>query len=395
MSTFLKADRIVATALGILRRELVLPSLVWRDAAGDFAGAKDDTISLRLPAYAKARTRDLRSGAARTRDNLAEQKVDVTLDTDVYKDVKISDEELSLDIVDFGKQVLNPCMAGVAEALEDGLISTISGGTYAKSIAYTYSSGNAWTDLIVPARELLNKARVPQAGRVLAVGSGIETELLTTDLFVKANESGSTSALAEATIAQLAGFKIVSVPGLDPDEAYAFHQTAYVMSNRAPIVPAGAPFGASQSYEGFAMRMVRVLDSDEIQDILALDSWVGTNLVKDPGYFDLDGRFVPTDATPGTAVTLQTSAAADDIIDATAHGFSAGDRVVFTSLTGGTGLSTNREYYVIAANLAANTFQVSTAPGGSAVNFSADITAGQVRKSGTELLVRAVKITAS
>jgi len=73
------------------------------------------------------------------------------------------------------------------------------------------------------------------------------------------------------------------------------------------------------------------------------------------------------------------SAAADDIIDtAAAHGFIAGDKVRFTALTGGAGLSTGVDYYVIAANLAATTFQVSTTPGGTAVNFTTDITAGTV-----------------
>lgn len=396
MSTFIKPAVISGMALELLRREVVLPGLVWRDAAGDFAGAKDDTISLRLPAYAKANTRTLRSGSTRTRDNLAEQKVDVTLSTDVYKDIKISDEELTLDIRDFAQQVLNPVTAGIAEALEDELIDTISTASYAQTIGYSYSSDNAWEDLIIAARERLNLARVPQAGRVLAVGAGIETEMLATDLFVKANESGSTSALTDAVIGRKGGFTIVSVPGLDPDEAYAFHQTAYVMSNRAPVVPAGAPYGASASSNGFAMRVVRVLDSDEIVDILAVDSWVGTNVVRDPGYFDAQGKFVPTDATPGASVTLATSAHADDIIDtATAHGYSAGDRVVFTGLTGGTGLEINREYYVVATSLAAQTFRVAETLGGSAIGFSADITAGTVRESGTELLTRAVKITAS
>jgi hypothetical protein len=396
MSEFLKPTVIVNTALGVLRRELVLPTLVWRDAVGDFAGALNDTISIRLPAFSKARTRALRSGDARTRDNLAEQKVDVTLSTDVYKDVKISDEELSLDIANFGMQVLNPVMAGVAESLEDVLISTIEGATYARSIAYTYGTDNAWKDLVLPARELLNKARVPQTGRVLAVGAGIETELLGTDLFVKANESGGTSALEDAVIGRKAGFTIVSVPGLDPDEAYAFHQTAYVMSNRAPIVPAGAPYGSSSSHAGFAMRIVRVLESSSIEDILALDSWVGTNVVQDPGYFDSDGRFIPTDADAGDPVAIaNTSAAADDEIDtSTPHGFVAGDRVVFTALTGGAGLVTEQEYFVIAANLAASTFQVSATPGGAAVNFTTDITAGSVQKNANKLLVRSVKITA-
>ncbi len=394
MSTFLKPTRIVSTALGVLRREIVLPALVWRDAAGDFAGAYNDTISIRLPAYAKANTRALRSGTTRQRDNLAEQKVDVTLATDVYKDIKISDEELTLDIANFGVQVLTPVMGGVAETLEDQLISTIEGATYAKSISYTYSADDAWKDLVLPARELLNNARVPQSGRVLAVGAGIETELLGTDLFVKANESGGTSALEDAVIGRKAGFTVVSVPGLGPDEAYAFHSTAYVMSIRSPQVPAGAPYGATMDYDGFAMRMVRVLDSDAIQDILAFDSWLGTNVVKDPGYFDSNGRWHPTDADDGAPLAA-TAAAADDIIHAAAHGYVAGDRVVFTALTGGAGLTTNRDYYVIAANLAANTFQVSTVAGGAAVNLTSDLSAGTVQKNGNALLVRAVKITAS
>lgn len=395
MSTFLKAGKIGSAALGILRRETVIPALLWRQSASDFVGAAGDTVTVRLGAYGKARTRALRSGATRVRDGLAEQKVDVTLDTDIYKDVPISDEELTLDITNFGTQVLNPLMSGVAETAEDTAITKMSGASHAKSIAFSYS-GNAWTDLVLPAREYLNKARVPQAGRVLAVGSGIETELLSTDLFVKANESGGTSALEDATLGRKAGFTVVSVPGLGPDEGYAFHATAFPFVNMAPVVPDGAPYGASESYDGLAIRVVRVLDSATIQDILALDSWVGVGVTKDPGYFDAEGRFVPTDATPGAEVTLATSAAADDIIDtATAHGYAAGDRVVFSSLTGGTGLTANREYYVIAANLGSTTFQVSTTAGGSAVNFSADVTAGKVRKSGNELLVRSVKITAS
>jgi hypothetical protein len=84
--------------------------------------------------------------------------------------------------------------------------------------------------------------------------------------------------------------------------------------------------------------------------------------------------------TGGADVALANpSAAADDIIDTTpAHGFAAGDAVVFTALTGGAGLVVNQVYYVIAANLAANTFQVSATPGGAAVNFTTDITAGTV-----------------
>lgn len=84
----------------------------------------------------------------------------------------------------------------------------------------------------------------------------------------------------------------------------------------------------------------------------------------------------------GVAVTLSNpSAAADDIIDtATAHGLVEGDRVVFPTLTGGAGLTALTVYYVIAANLAAQTLQVSATKGGAAINFTTDITAGTLQK---------------
>lgn len=393
---FLTAERIISTALGLLQRESALPRTVWRDPVGDFAGAKDDTISVRLPAYAPARTRVLRSGSARTKDTLNERKVDLTLDTDIYKDVGISDEQMNLDIRDFGAQVLNPIATGVVQEITSRLAAAMSAATYARSIAFTYATGNAWTDIILAAREYLNKAHVPPGDRYLAVGASIETELLSTDLFVKANESGDGgTALADATIGRKGGFTIVTAPELGPNEAYAYHRTAYAMSNKAPAVPAGAALGAMRSLDGFAMRMVRGFDLDTVEDRTIFDSWLGVTAVTDEGYFDANGVWTPSQGDLGAAVTLLTSLAADDIIDATAHGFVAGDTVVFTALTGGAGLTVGQVYHVIAANLAANTFQVSATAGGAAVNFTTDITAGTVRKNGGVQLVRAVKITGS
>ena len=95
--------------------------------------------------------------------------------------------------------------------------------------------------------------------------------------------------------------------------------------------------------------------------------------------FDLFPSQFITEAGTGVALA-NPSANADDIIDtSTAHGFAADDVVEFTALTGGAGLSTSTQYYVISANLGAQTFQVSATKGGAAVNFTTDITAGSVR----------------
>lgn len=392
---FLTAGRIVSAALGLLVRESSLPRTVWRDPVGDFAGAKDDTISIRLPAYAPARTRVLRSGSTRTKDTLNERKIDLTLDTDVYKDVGVTDEQMGLDIRDFGAQVLNPIAQGVVQEITSQLAAEMSGATYAKSIAFTYSSGNAWTDIILAAREYLNKAHVPMADRYLAVGAGIETEMLSTDLFVKASESGGTDALSDAVIGRKGGFTIVTAPELAPNEAYAYHKTAYALSMKTPPLPAGI-WGETRSQDGFSMRVVRGFDLDSVEHRTIFDAWMGTAAVTDEGYFDANGIWVPATGDLGDSVTLATSAASDDIVDtAAAHGFVAGDAVVFTSLTGGTGLTVGRVYYVVATSLDTTTFRVAATAGGTALGFTADITAGTVRKNGGVQLVRAVKITGS
>lgn len=97
---------------------------------------------------------------------------------------------------------------------------------------------------------------------------------------------------------------------------------------------------------------------------------------------------------PARAAALSvTGASATDILTSAAHGLAVGDVVVFTALTGGAGLVVGQPYYVIATNLAANTFMVSATPGGAAVNFTSDITAGSVAEMTVLSTARRVALT--
>jgi len=71
-----------------------------------------------------------------------------------------------------------------------------------------------------------------------------------------------------------------------------------------------------------------------------------------------------------------TGAAATDIFTAAAHGYIVGDVVQFSGLTGGAGISTSVAYYV--GDVTTNTFRVATTPGGTALDFTTDLTAGTV-----------------
>lgn len=392
-STFIKAARIASQALGLLQRELVLPNMVWRDAGGDFAGAAGDTISIRIPSYTTARTRVLRAGTAVTLDDLAESVVNVTLNTDVYKAVAITDEQLTLDIASFGSQVMDPVVRSVAMGVEDAVAASMTNATYATTIEIANGGTQDVYDAFIDARKALNNANVPLGERYAVVGSNIEARLLKSPSLVKANEANSDSALREASIGRIAGFNVSVSNAIGPNYGYVFHKSAYVLSTRAPVVPDGATWGASQSFNGLAMRVLRDYDFVNVRDRLLADVYIGTNTVSDVGYLDANGKFVANDGVLGASLAV-TGVAATDIFTATAHGYVAGDRVVFSALTGGAGLAVNTPYFVIATNLAANTFSVSATLGGAIKDFTTDVTAtSTVAKNGMTSFVRAVRLT--
>lgn len=297
-NTFIKATRVASAALGLLEREIVLPALVWRDAGGDFRGAGGDTITMRVPARTVARTRTLRGARTAgsegtgiiTMDDLTETSVDVTLDTDVYNAVGITDEDLTLDIVDFGAQILEPQVRAVAEGVENAVAGEMTGATYPASHTLTLDTTDPYKTL-VDAHVALNKVNVPRTERFAVVGADIEAVILKSDHLSRVDQSGSDAALRRAEIGQLARFPIYVSNALPANVGFAFHRTAYVLGMRAPMVPDGATFGASRSAFGLAMRWLRDYDFRNVQDRSLVDTYIGTNIVADGE----DGADVDTD----------------------------------------------------------------------------------------------------
>lgn len=77
-------------------------------------------------------------------------------------------------------------------------------------------------------------------------------------------------------------------------------------------------------------------------------------------------------ATTGTITGV---AATDLFTSSKNHALTAGRKVRFSAITGGTGLFTGVDYWVIASGLTATAFKVSATNGGSAVNFTTAVTA--------------------
>ena len=285
-NTFLKPTVINRMALKLLQREVVLPRLVWNFADAEFRGAYGDTVTLRLPAVLAAREYGFRNNRSSeiVIDDLTETSVPVVLDTDLYSAVALTDEQLTLDIVDFSEQVLNPQVSAIARGLEDLIVETMQSATYGTSLNIADSADGMWGTLL-DARKALNDANVPREGRVVVVGSEIEREILSDDKFNRVDSvgDGAVSAVREATINRLAGFTIVGSNAIDPEAAIAFHPTAVAFVNGAPVVPGGANFGSRMAESGLAMRWLRDYDAPHLQDRSVVSSFAGCSSVEDDG----------------------------------------------------------------------------------------------------------------
>ncbi len=81
-----------------------------------------------------------------------------------------------------------------------------------------------------------------------------------------------------------------------------------------------------------------------------------------------------TDVATGSDATEAGSSSSDDVLVAAAHGLADGDKIQFTAITGGAGLVINKTYYVVAKTT--GTFQLAATSGGTAIDFTTDISAG-------------------
>lgn len=288
-NAFLKPEVILAQGLGLLRRELILPRMVQRMGVADFRGAKDDTVNVRVPAILSAREYEWRT---RTNpiviDTLLEQTVPVALDKHPYSAVAITDEELTLDIVSWGNQVASPQIIAVAEKLESYIAAAMIGGTYRATPIQFHenddpnSNASPFYNALVDARKALNDLHIPAAGRWVALGSKVEAAALKEPAFRRADQSGSTEALRNASLGNVAGFNVVgNVQSLPEDFAIAFHSSAFVFANVAPEVPSGATAGATMTFENLAMRWIRDYDAPYLRDRSIYSSFAGSQAVED------------------------------------------------------------------------------------------------------------------
>jgi hypothetical protein len=293
-NTFIKPEQIVEAANLLLQREIVLPRTVWRQADESFRYTKGDTITLKVPAVIDATNRQMRANTQLVATDLEQTGVDVKLDRHIYTLLNLRDEELTLDIREFVREVLAPQIRGVAEGAEAVIATALGAATpMADDVSFVEGTDDFFT-VAVNCRRELNKLNVPMSDRFIVLGADVEAAALGEDKLVKANEAGTDNALREAVIGRVAGFTVLASNAIGADKGYAYHRTAVAWASVAPALPEGAAMKASTSSEGFALRFLRDYDPTAANgpvDRSLVDSFVGATSVEEDDGDDGDANY--------------------------------------------------------------------------------------------------------
>lgn len=284
---FLTAKRISRAGVALLTRTLVLPMTVTRVPGEDFAGSNGDTITIRVPQPASARTQAA-PGAAITYDDVNELPVDVTL-AHLYHATKVTDEELSLSVEDYGAQVTAKQVSAVATGAEDELAAAMNALAADSSIAL---DGTDIESKILEAREALGNADVPSGDRWLAVSPGVATFALKLDKFSRVDASGDDSALRDAILGRVYGFNVVESNALTAGTAVAYHRSGFAFGNRTPVAPRGAADSATATEAGVGLRQIFQYDPDVLSDASVISTFAGAALVDADRVYKLDTAVV-------------------------------------------------------------------------------------------------------
>ena len=156
----LTAQGISSLAIELLTRLLVLPMTASRVPGGEFAGSNGDTITVRVPQPSTARTQSTPGGTI-TYDDVDEVAVDVTL-AHLYHAKLVSDEELSLNLEDFGRQITRVQVAAVATRAENQMATVMNNLSSDLTVEV---DGSNIDEVILEARELLGRNDVPLTDR--------------------------------------------------------------------------------------------------------------------------------------------------------------------------------------------------------------------------------------
>jgi hypothetical protein len=267
-------------AATLANEDATFSALVSRNFANDLmAGGKGGApIALSIPTTLIARERDIDDVETNIiMDSILEEQETLNLDrVHDYSAVPLSEADMTLNMKDFSGQVLKPQAEAIVDSLEHKLATKLLGVAVKTIGGYDPANPTAYFTRI---RKFLRKNGVSPSGLNMVVGTEVYANLLDAKAIEDVSQSGSTAALREAGVGKVRGFTITENTRVPDTEILAFHKDAVTLATRAPVVPAGASFGATVSEKGFSLRYLRDYIADKTVDRSLVSTFSGVAIL--------------------------------------------------------------------------------------------------------------------
>lgn len=213
---------IAQESLMILSNNLVAASLVHRGDTQNFLGAKvGDTITIRRPASFTVNE----FTSTISPQGIVESSVPLVLEKHFDISVELTSRQLTLNLTDFSRQVVEPAMVAMAEQIDSYI--------YSKYVEINEITGdgnlNSVADLADLDRKLMVQ-KVPMAGRVAFLNPLTKARFLSIDNLVRQDTRGAAglTGLTEASMGRVMGIDFYG---------------AQAVASHTPGSPGGTPVG--------------------------------------------------------------------------------------------------------------------------------------------------------
>lgn len=264
-NTLLVPSEVASLAAELLAGDLGIAATVNTDVRADFSGHVGASVRVRVPGAVKALDRGVGDVSPLTRQNIAEQYITVTLEHDRGSVVPISDADYSLNLRDYGTQILAPQVSAIANSIERDVVAKLKAAPVDSGITYNPAKP---TDALAAIRTKLRANGVAAPTKLyLAVAPDVYGDLLAAGAF---NDNATDGGLSVAK-----SFTVVESNRLEPGELIGYIRNSIALAVVAPQTPQGAPFSASQGVEGGAVRIVNAWDPSVGVDTSYVNTFVG------------------------------------------------------------------------------------------------------------------------
>lgn len=280
--TIVKSEQFTELGVQALKSLAWLPQIFQIFPGERFKGALNDTLTWTTGRFTVAGEYEWRTRLNPVQLNkIGQTTADVKLNKHLVQATPITNEQATMDIRQFGREIVVPQVAAMRVEINAQIMAALRAAPL-KVTNINATTGDDPFDVAVAAHLALARNGVPDDNRFWVVGANAEEWLLRSKSLTDPLRGGSESLVRNNSLGQIRGFNVITGSSLvGENEMYFGHRSGLLVANVAPEAPFNVPNSSRTSVDGFSL-MGTLTYSDSYQSsVSTLSTFMGVNSVND------------------------------------------------------------------------------------------------------------------